>query len=74
MTLRERESVAEQHAIVSWRRDQLLAAGFPLPIAAEIAGDAAYDLHAVIELVERGCPPRLAVRIFAPIDAPERAA
>jgi len=24
------------------------------------------DLHAAIELVERGCPPRLALRILAP--------
>ena len=27
-----------------------------------------YDLHALIELVERGCPPELAVRILAPLD------
>jgi hypothetical protein len=28
-------------------------------------------LHALIELVERGCPPQLAVRILAPIGEPE---
>jgi hypothetical protein len=27
-----------------------------------------YDVHAVIELVERGCPPDLATRILAPLD------
>jgi hypothetical protein len=27
-----------------------------------------YDLHALIELVERGCPPALAVRILGPLD------
>lgn len=74
MELRERESLAEQHAIVSWRRDQLLAAGFPLPLAAAVADDPAYDLHALIELVERGCAPQLAVRILAPLDEPDRAA
>jgi hypothetical protein len=26
------------------------------------------DLHALIELVERGCPPELAARILAPLD------
>jgi hypothetical protein len=26
------------------------------------------DLHAMIELVERGCPPELAARIVAPFD------
>jgi hypothetical protein len=25
-------------------------------------------LHALIELVERGCPPELALRILAPLD------
>jgi hypothetical protein len=62
------DSVTEQRSIVGWRRDQLAAAGFPLPLAANVAADAGYDLHAVIELVERGCPPALAVRILAPLD------
>ena len=54
--------------VVRWRRTQLLATGFPPPLAAGLAEDARYDLHAVIELVERGCPPDLAVRILAPLD------
>ena len=33
--------------------------------------DARFDLHALIELAERGCPPDLAVRILAPLE-PER--
>jgi hypothetical protein len=52
----------------SWRRRQLAAAGFPGALAREVAHSAAYDLHALIELVERGCPPALAVRILAPLD------
>ena len=32
------------------------------------------DLHALIELVERGCPHHLAVRILAPVDSGGRAA
>ena len=49
-----------------WRRDQLVAAGFRLSLAASVAADGRFDLHALIELVERGCPPPLAVRILAP--------
>jgi hypothetical protein len=33
-----------------------------------LARDGAYDLHALIGLVEHGCPPALAVRILAPLD------
>jgi hypothetical protein len=68
MGARERDSVAGLHSIVGWRRDRLVAAGFPLPLAAEVARDSSYDLHAVIDLVERGCPPELAARILAPFD------
>ena len=59
---------AEHREIVSWRRDRLVDAGFSLPLAARLAGDGRYDLHALIELTERGCPPELAARILAPLD------
>ena len=54
--------------VLRWRRDQLVAAGFEAALALELAQDRRYDLHALIELVERGCPPDLAVRITAPLD------
>jgi len=54
--------------VTSWRRDQLVHSGFPLPLASDIARDGRFDLHALIELAERGCPPELAVRILAPLD------
>jgi hypothetical protein len=54
--------------VVHWRREQLVAAGFARPLARTIAENAGYDLHALIELVERGCAPGLAVRILAPLD------
>jgi hypothetical protein len=53
---------------VHWRREQLVGSGFPLPLAASLARDPCYDLHALIELVERGCQPELAVRIVAPLE------
>lgn len=37
-------------------------------IAERLAADRSYDLHAVIELTERGCPAELALRILAPLD------
>lgn len=37
-----------------------------------LAGDCAIDLHALLELVERGCHPHLAVRILAPLDEERR--
>jgi hypothetical protein len=54
--------------VLRWRRDQLTHAGFPKPLAAALAGDARYDLHALIQLVERCCAPELATRILAPLD------
>jgi hypothetical protein len=58
--------------IVRWRRERLTDAGFPVSVAARLAKDARYDLHALIELVERGCPPPLAARIMAPLDHERR--
>ena len=59
--------------IVVWRREQLMQSGLPLPLAARLAKDSRYDLHALIGLVERGCPPEVAVRILAPLEGGEPA-
>ena len=58
----------DRQEVVRWRREQLTESGFPLAVAARLAKDARYDLHTLIELVERGCRPELAVRIVAPLD------
>jgi len=58
--------------VVLWRASRLREAGFNPQLAAALAHDRAYDLHAVLELVDRGCPPHLAVRILAPLDADAR--
>jgi hypothetical protein len=57
-----------RQGLVRWRREQLLESGFLLSVAARLAKDSRYDLHALIELVERGCPPDLAARILSPLD------
>jgi hypothetical protein len=59
--------------VVRWRCEQLIESGFAPALAARIAENTHYDLHALIELVERGCQPPLAVRILAP-DEEEAAA
>lgn len=53
----------------SWRRLRLLEAGFPAPLADAVASDSRYDLHALLQLVDRGCRPDLAARILSPLDA-----
>jgi hypothetical protein len=58
----------EEGQLAAWRRGQLTSAGFPVPLAARLARDPRYDLHALIELTERGCDPELAVRILAPLE------
>jgi hypothetical protein len=63
----------ENAEVIGWRRDQLAHSGFPSELALQLAGDGRYDLHALIELVERGCPPELAVRILAPLEADTQA-
>jgi len=56
-------------AVVAWRRERLRAAGFGESLARALARDRRYDLHALVELSELGCPPETAARILAPLDA-----
>jgi hypothetical protein len=58
--------------IIEWRRTRLRKAGFDAALARRLSGECAVDLHALIELVERGCPPALAARILAPLDYERR--
>jgi len=55
-------------AVRAWRREQLVHAGFQRERAQRLAQDGRWDLHALLELVDRGCPPALAERILAPLD------
>jgi len=54
--------------VIAWRRRRLAELGLPAELAQRIAADCAYDLHALLELIDRGCPADLAVRIVAPLD------
>jgi hypothetical protein len=58
--------------VLAWRARRLREAGLEPGLATAIAADCGYDLHALLELVDRGCPADLAVRILAPLDGPRR--
>jgi len=53
--------------VASWRRDLLLRARYDSDLAGQLAQDARVDIHDMLELVDRGCPPELAARILAPL-------
>lgn len=71
MQIERRETLGPQSdadRLADWRIAQLAAAGFDASLAVVVAGRPGVDIHALIELVERGCPPSLAARILAPLD------
>lgn len=53
--------------VVAWRLCRLREAGFTPSLAASLAV-MQIDLHALLQLVDRGCPPELAARILSPFD------
>ena len=53
--------------VEAWRREVLLRAGCSAALADELARDGHVDLHDLLGLVDRGCPPQLAARILAPL-------
>jgi hypothetical protein len=50
-----------------WRREVLRQAGFDDALAWRLAVDGDIDLHDLLRLVDRGCPPELAARILEPL-------
>jgi len=58
--------------VVRWRINRLREVGFSDVLAEALAHDAAYDLHAILSLVDRGCLAELAARILAPLDDERR--
>jgi hypothetical protein len=51
----------DESLVHNWRVSQLERLGVPEPLAEAYADRA--DWHQVAQLVQRGCPPRLALRI-----------
>jgi uncharacterized protein YgfB (UPF0149 family) len=56
------ETVEKQDPVHEWRADRLARLGIPGPVAEAVAGHV--DWHEMAALVQRGCPPWLALRIL----------
>jgi hypothetical protein len=56
--------------VVTWRLCRLLESGFAQDLAQRLASTRAVDVHALLQLVDRGCPPELAARILSPVATP----
>lgn len=54
----------ELDRVERWRTAELMRVGFAGDDAVALAACMDIDLHEAIELVQRGCPPELAVRIL----------
>jgi hypothetical protein len=54
----------ELERVERWRTAELMRVGFAGDDAVALAARLDVDLHQAIELIERGCPPELAVRIL----------
>jgi hypothetical protein len=65
MNTAEQEIVeTELERVERWRTAELMRVGFAGDDAVALAARMDVDLHEAIELVQRGCPVELAVRIL----------
>jgi hypothetical protein len=69
---RQMTAAGDGDGVLAWRIERLREAGFSDPLADSLARDTRYDLHGLLELVDRGCPAELAARILAPLDSERR--
>ena len=56
--------------VITWRLCRLLESGFPPELAQQLAATPDVDVHALLQLVDRGCPSELAARILSPLATP----
>ncbi|MCS7007519.1 MAG: hypothetical protein NZL88_08205 [Gaiellaceae bacterium] len=54
----------EAEAILRWRFEELVRAGYDLGSALVLASHVEVDLHEAVELTRRGCAPDTALRIL----------
>jgi hypothetical protein len=59
---------ADPDHVLAWRVERLRAAGCSVRLADAVAHDGRYDLHELLELIDRGCPAELAARTLAPLE------
>lgn len=65
MTVAELQGAhATEDEVVAWRREQLSRAGCRRFEAEVLARELKVDLHEAVELLERGCPSKIALEIL----------
>jgi hypothetical protein len=70
-SIHEETEIQTGSGIVAWREARLHLAGFDPETASRLAYGERIDLHALLDLIDHGCPPHLAARILAPLDSEE---
>lgn len=56
--------LTEMERIERWRAEELERAGYEPRAAGRLAVRHDVDLHTAVELLQRGCPPQLALQIL----------
>jgi hypothetical protein len=64
MTAAETEIRDETELVEAWRAEQLEHAGYGAAAAAKLATRPDVDLHVAVEMLARGCPAELALKIL----------
>lgn len=54
----------ESERVDAWRMHVLIEAGYPVPLAEQLAAAGHVDLHRAVELLEHGCRVELAAEIL----------
>jgi hypothetical protein len=64
MAITEYEPLSEDELVTQWRIEELGRVGYTPEAALVIALDAGVDLHQAVDLLHRGCPHDVALRIL----------
>jgi hypothetical protein len=64
MEITEFEHDTDEELVMQWRIEELERAGYAPDDVLVIALDPSIDLHVAIDLIRRGCPHELALRIL----------
>lgn len=59
-----RKGSSENDPIVLWRAEELQRAGFRPVLADRLAARRDVDLHLAVDLLKKGCPDEMAIRIL----------
>jgi hypothetical protein len=63
-SIQARVEETDGDGVLTWRFESLRRAGYSANDAARLARRRSVDLHEAVDLLRRGCDPRLALRIL----------